>query len=242
MLRALRFSRRVGSWLSLAGAVLLLASPVGCGGDDGDDNDNDGENRSRPVAGTFVGKVQGTEAFVAVVAAPPAKGEDRREVTALVCDAKQVCGWFAGSTTGNRFVAKPADGEGQAAGNLSGKAATGSVKLPDGDTVRYNATEATASAGLYDLTVSAAGKLRGASATGVALRGDVTLPPPGSGKLKLADGSRLKFKVTRNSAAETARLRAGQVRLIVLPDGQLRGAGQSRGGDATAFSIRSAKG
>jgi hypothetical protein len=239
MLRTFGMSR-VGSWVSFAGVVLVLASFAGCGGDDGDDSD--GENQPRPVAGTFVGKVSSSQAFVAVVAAPPAKGKDRRDVTAFVCDAERACGWFRGSASGNRFVAKHAGGDGRATGRLSGKAATGSVKLPDGDTLRYRAAQATAASGVYELTVSKAGKLQGASATGVALKGELRLPPAGSGKIKLADGTRLNFRVTGNRAGDTARLQPGQVRLIVLPNGQVRGAGTSRGGGGTDFFIRSAKG
>jgi hypothetical protein len=219
-------SKRLGFCLSLL-AVLALA---GCGGDDDDgDNDNDRAKPPPAAAGTFVGKLSDSDAFVAVVAAPPAKGEKEREVTAFVCDGERLCTWYSGSTSGNRFVAESSEGE--ARGTLSRKAATGTVELTDGETARYNAGEAAAASGLYDLTVSAAGKLRGASAAGVALKGEVALPPPGSGAIRLADGTRLKFDVTKNTAGDAADLRAGQVRLIVLPDGQLRGAGMSRDGD-----------
>jgi hypothetical protein len=228
-------SNRVGFWASLV--AVLLASLVGCGGDDDGNNDSDREERREPVAGTFVGKLEASEAFVAVVAAPPPKGQDERDVTVFVCDAKRVCEWFSGSAAGDRFTA-PSDGDGEAKGTLSGKTATGSVELPDDETVRYKVGAAAATAGLYDLTVSAAGKLRGASAAGVALKGESTLPPPGSGNLKLADGTRLKFEVTKNTAGDATQLRPGQVRLIVLPDGQLRGAGKSRRGGSDFF-IRS---
>lgn len=225
-------SSRVGFCLSLL-AVLAL---VGCGDDDDGDNENDREKPPPAAAGTFVGKLGESGAFVAVVAAPPAKGEKQREVTAFVCDGRRVCAWFSGSTSGNRFVAESGDGETR--GTLSDKAATGSVELSDGETLRYKVGEAAAASGLYDLTMSEAGKLSGASAAGVALKGDVELPPPGSGKLRLADGTRLNFDVTKNTAGDASRLGDGQVRLIVLPDGQLRGAGKSRDGDSD-FLIRS---
>jgi hypothetical protein len=225
----------------LAAGVLLLGAPVGCGDDDdGNDNNNNNDRRSAPVAGTFVGKLSGSGAFVAVVAAPPAKGEDRREVSTFVCDAEQVCTWFSGAAEGNDFVAKSEDGETQAKVTLTRKAASGSVELPGGETARYNAREATATAGLYDLTVSPRGKVTGASAAGVGLTGGLTLPPPGSGRLKLADRTRLKFEVTRNTANDSASLRPGQVRLIVLPDGQVRGIGKSRGDGGSEFLVRSA--
>jgi hypothetical protein len=231
-------SSRVGSWVPWAAVTLLLALPVGCGGDD-DGNDNNSEQRSKPVAGTFVGEVQGGDALVAVFAAPLAKGQERREVSTFVCDAKR-CAFSSGSASGNDFAVRSGDGEAQTKVELSGKAASGTVQLPDGKSARYEAGEATATAGLYDLTVSARGKVSGASAAGVGLTGEVKLPPPGSGRLKLADRTRLKFEVTKNTAGDAASLRAGQLRLIVLPDGQVRGAGKTRGGAGSSnFFVRS---
>jgi hypothetical protein len=220
-------------------ALLLLTALAGCGGDDdnGNDNNNDGERQARPVAGTFVGKLQGSEEFVAVVAAPPPKGQDRREVSAFVCDAERICAWFAGAASGNDVVAKSADGEARV--ELTGKGATGSVDLPEGDEGRYTAREATATAGLYDLTVSRRGKVSGASAAGVGLTGSLTLPPPGNGRIKLADGTRLRFEVTEGTGGDSAQLQPGQLRLIVLPGGELRGAGKSRGEDGADFFVRS---
>jgi hypothetical protein len=220
---------------ALAAGVLLLAAPVGCGDDD-DGNDNNNERRSAPVAGTFVGKLSGSGEFVAVVAAPPAKGQDRRGVTAFVCDAEQVCEWFSGSAESNELVAKSEDGKAQAKVTLTRKAASGSVELQDGKTGRYKAGEATATAGLYDLTVSEGGKITGASAAGVGLTGRVTLPPPGTGRLKLADGTRIRLEATANRSGETG-LRPGQLRVIVLPEGELRGAGKSRGQGGTEFFV-----
>jgi hypothetical protein len=220
---------------ALAAGVLLLAAPVGCGDDD-DGNDNNNKRQTTPVAGTFVGKLGGSGEFVAVVAAPPAKGQDRRGVTAFVCDAEQVCAWFSGSAEGNDFVAKSEDGKAQAKVTLTRKAASGSVELPEGNTGRYNAREATATAGLYDLTVSPKGKVTGASAAGVGLTGRVTLPPPGTGQLKLADGTRLRLQVTANRSGDPG-LEPGQLRLIVLPEGELRGAGKSRGQGGADFYV-----
>jgi hypothetical protein len=230
-------SSRVRFLLSSGAAVLLLAWPVGCGDDD---DGNDRENPPEPVSGTFVGKLQGSEPFVAVVAAPPAKGQDQRDVSALVCDGREVCSWYSGSAKGNAFVAKSADGEGQTRVRLNGKEATGSVDLPEDETGRYKASEATATAGLYDLTVSPEGKVQGASAAGVGLTGRLTLPPPGDGRIKLADGTRIRLEVTKGSDADSAGLKAGQLRMVVTTDGQARGVGIARGdGGGAAFYVRS---
>jgi hypothetical protein len=226
---------RRGFWLSLA-VLLPLTALAGCGGDD----EEEGEKKAKPVAGTFVSKVQGSDAVVSVVAAPPAKGQDKRVISVFACDAKNVCELFAGSAAGNDFTLKPAGGEGQAEGKLSAKQASGTIEPPDGETLEYKAVQATATSGVYDLTVTRDGKLRGASATGVALRGNVELPPPGTGALRLADGKRLKLQVAA-APGDAAQLRPGQVRLIVLPDRQVRGAGKGRGGGEAAFFVRSSK-
>ena len=222
-----------------ASAVLLLAALAGCGGN-GDD-DREGVREVKPLEGTFVGKAESGDAFVAVVASPVARGEERRELTLYACDAKRVCEWFSGSAAGNSFRVGAERGDGEASGELTREAATGSIELSDGKNLRYKAERATAAAGLYDLTVSSSGKLSGASATGVGLTGKSTIPKPGDGSLKLADGKRLKLDVTRSSARGSVPLRAGQVLAIVLPDHQLRGAARSRrtaGGGDSDFFIR----
>jgi hypothetical protein len=234
-------ARRLGLWAALA-MVLLTAFAAGCGDDDGDDGD-DTERTAKLVAGTYVGKASKGDAFVSVVAEPRQKGQERRAVTVYACDAETACELFSGAATGNEFTATAEGGEGKADGELRRKRATGSVEV-DGETMRYEAGRATAAAGVYNLTVSANGRIRGASAAGVALTGTSTLPEPGRGTLKLADGSRLRFQITRAST-EAPALDAGQLRLIVLPGGQLRGIGktkQSGGGDQLVFFVRSAAG
>jgi hypothetical protein len=219
-------------------AVLLLTPLAGCGGD----GDEDSERKPKPVTGTFVGKVPETEAFVSVVATPTAGGQDRREVTVFACDGRRLCEWFSGTASGNDFTAK-GDGGAEAKGKLSRKAVTGTLELPEGEPVRYKAGQATATAGLYDLTVSAGGRIRGASAAGVALKGESTAPRPGRGTLRLADRTRLRFEVTRAPTQAPIPLRAGQVRVIVLSGGELRGAGKSRqeAGGSSNFFLRSSK-
>jgi hypothetical protein len=157
------------------------------------------------------------------------------------CDGKRVCEWFSGSAAGNSFRIAAEGGDGQTSGELTRKGASGTIELSDGKTLRYEAEQATATAGLYDLEISANGKLRGASATGVGLTGKSKIPKPGDGSLKLADGKRLKLDVTRSSARGSVPLRAGQVLAIVLPDHRLRGAARSRrtsGGGHSDFFIR----
>jgi hypothetical protein len=222
-------------------AVLLLAPLAACGsGDDGDDKASE-----KAVDGTFVGKVSGTDAYVAVVAAPAARGKDRRDLTLYMSDGGRLSESFSGAAERNSFVARSEDDDAEAKGKLAGNSVSGTVKLPDGKTVDYRASRATAAAGLYDLTVSREGQLTGASATGVGLTSKSTLRAPGNGRVKFADGKRRKFEVVADSAADPVRLRGGEARLIVLPDGNLSGAGEGRpagGGDALDFFIKSAAG
>jgi hypothetical protein len=223
--------------------VVLLMPLAGCGGDD-DPADGKGEKAAKAekaVDGSFVGEVSGTNALVAVVAAP-AEGKDPRDVQVYVVDGRRLSEWFTGSMLDNSFVVESDSGDGEAKGKLSIDSVTGSIELPDGKTVRYKASRPGGAAGLYELTVSPDGELSGASAAGLGVKGEIRLGKRGTGMLRLADGERLEFEVTRGPAAELVRLRAGQVRLIVLPGGQLSGAGKSRpaaGGGDRNFFIRS---
>jgi hypothetical protein len=223
---------RHGTALALL-VLLPLAAVAGCGGDD----DEQSERNPKPVAGTYVAKVQGSQAFVSVVAEPRTKGQDKRAVSVFVCDARRLCQLFAGTAAANDFTARAAGGGGEARGKLTARSASGTIAPQGGDELRFDAPQATATSGLYDLTVSRAGKVTGASAAGVALRGNVELPPPGEGSLRLADGKRLRFTVAANQTG-SPRQRPGQLRVIVLPDRQLRGAGQGRDGGG-AFFVRS---
>jgi hypothetical protein len=234
---------RIWVWFILV--VLLLMPFAGCTGDDGPD-DEEAEKAvtaDKAIVGSFVGKVSGTKAFVAVVAGPAEGEKDSGAVQIYVSDGKRLSEWFSGPISDNSFVAKSDDGDAEARGKLSGDSVTGTVALPSGKTVRYEASPPSGAAGLYELTVSSAGELRGASAAGLGVTGEITLGKRGTGMLRLVDGKRLEFGVTRKRAGELARLRAGQVRLIVLPGGELRGAGKSRpaaDGGASNFFIGSA--
>jgi hypothetical protein len=233
-------ARRAGIWVLF---VLLLLPLTGCAGDESpDDEEAEKVEAEKAVAGSFVGEISGTKAFVAVVAAPAAGEKDARAVQVYVSDGRRLSQWFSGSILDNSFVAKSDDGETEAKGKLSGDSVTGTVELPGGKTLRYEAGPPSGAAGLYELTVSSEGELSGASAAGLGVMGEVTMRRRGEGMLRLVDGKRLEFDITRNAAGDLIGLRAGQVRLIVLASGQLRGAGKSRpsaGGDSTFF-IRSA--
>ena len=226
-------------WLTLA--VLLLMPLAGCSGDDGP-ADGEAENAAKAeeaVFGSFVGEVSGTKAFVAVVAAPAEGEKDAGTVQLYVSDGRRLSEWFSGPISDNRFVAKSDDGTSEASGKLSSDSVTGTVELPGGKAVRYEAGPPSGAAGLYELTVSSAGELSGASAAGLGVTGEITLGKQGTGMLRLVDGKRLELDVVRSPAGDLIGLRAGQLRLIVLPDGELKGAGKTRPAADGSFFIRS---
>jgi transposase len=231
--------KRTRIWVSLVVAVVAVAAAVvflllplaGWGGDDGPDagKAEQAAKTGQAFDGSFVGEVSGTEALVAVVAEPAGDNQqNRREVQIYLADGRRVSEWFVGSISGNSFTVKSDDGDAQAKGKLSSDSVTGTVELPGGKTVRYEASPPSGAAGLYDLTVSSDGDVSGASAAGLGVTGEMTLRKRGTGMLRLVDGERLEFDVTRKPAGNLLRLRAGQFRLIVLPNGQLVGAGKSR--------------
>jgi hypothetical protein len=229
-------------WIRFVAAVLVLISLVGCSGDDASDgNTETAAKPEKPVEGSFVGKASGMKAFVAVVVAPAEAGQNERAVEVYVTDGKRVSESFSGSISNNSFIAESDDGDSEAKGDLSGESLTGTVEFPDDKTVRYKATQPAGAAGLYDLTVSAKGKLSGASAGGIGVTGRIELLE-GTGVLRLADGRRLKFDVAEDAGDDGTQLQAGQVRLIVLASGEVKGAGTSEAASddgSSGFFIRS---
>jgi hypothetical protein len=227
---------RKRTWTCLSCLAVLIAAPLaGCGGEDRAAE----RGKSKPLDGTFLGKVTGSNALVAVVAAPPTGKEKRQAVTVYLSDGSKLSEWLGGAVERNSFAATSDDRDAEAKGKLNGNSVTGTVKLGDGKTMQYKASRATGAAGLYELAVSPKGKISGASATGIGLTGKTALGADGSGTLKLADGTRHKFEVTGSAGSSELEVRAGQLRVIVLGDGELRGAGRARASDDAGFFIRS---
>jgi hypothetical protein len=254
----------IGVWLMAV--VLPLTALAGCSGDDDDrsqgtnaeqavEADNavggsgDGDDRpdgkkaekaveaDNAVVGSFLGEVSGTQAFVAIVAAPAEAGKDSAAVQIYISDGRGVSEWFSGPISDGGFVAQSDDGDAETEGKLSSDSVTGTVVLPDGKTGRYEASPPSGGAGLYELTVSSDGELTGASAAGLAVKGEMTLGKRGTGMVRLVDGKRLEFALTRKRAGDLTHLRAGQVRLIVLSDGELRGVAKVRPSNGRGFEF-----
>jgi hypothetical protein len=235
--------KRTRSWIGFMSVVLLMSSLAGCTGGDGPDGEEDekAQDAGTAVFGSFVGEVLGTEAFVAVVAAPAEGETGPGAVQVYLSDGTGLSEWFSGPISDSSFVATSDDGDAEMQGELTADSVTGTVELPDGQTVRYQATPPSGAAGLYELTVSSVGELSGVSAAGLGVTGQIALVEQGTGMLRLVDGKSLEFSVTPTLAGDVTHVSAGQVRLIVLSDGELRGVakGQPSNGGGSDFFIRS---
>jgi hypothetical protein len=249
--RAKRIANRIPIWAWAVAAFVVVAAaviPLIALSGGGENNDRAGQGAAnptrteRPIEGSYVGKVSGGTAFIAVVVGPPEGEQDRRQVRVYIADGESVSESFSGSTSDNSFVAKAADGAAEVEGELRRASVKGSVQLEEGESVRYKGAHPGGAAGLYDLKLTPAGKLRGVSAAGLAVKGQISVDGSPAGFLKLADGTRLDFEITSPSADEDVVIGAGRVRLIVLPSGDMAGSAQIRPvtGDESDFFIRSA--
>jgi hypothetical protein len=239
-----RMTKRTGIWAWFVVVVLLITPLVGCSGDGGSNGDraetSDTGKDDEPIDGSFVGQVSGTKAFIAIVAAPAQGNEDTRRVQVFISDGRRLSESFSGTIRDNSFVAESADGDAEARGDLGEDSVTGTVELPDGKKVSYKPSRPGGASGFYDLAISAKGKLSGVSAAGLGVAGRIELVTR-TGVLRLADGRRVRLDVDEDPAADL-RLRAGQVRLIILPGGEVAGAGKSplaSEGGSSVFFIRS---
>lgn len=112
-----------------------MVALAGCG--DSDDDSAEPE----PVSGTFVGRLAGTDAYVAVVAG-------KENVVAYVCDgAERVGEAFVGRRSGDTFAGR--QGGARINVELSNAGARGQVTLPGAKSGRFSATKAKGEAGFY---------------------------------------------------------------------------------------------
>ena len=119
--------RRVAAVVALVGGLGLVA----CGG-----------GSSAPKAGSYVGKVAGTDAYIALVT----KGG---KVAGYVCDGAKVSVWLpAASVSGHAATLANRRGARAGTARWSGSAASGTVSI-DGVAHAFSATLATGDAGLY---------------------------------------------------------------------------------------------
>ncbi|MGH2587288.1 MAG: hypothetical protein ACRDJE_20425 [Dehalococcoidia bacterium] len=130
----------------LAGSLLLAA----CGDDDR--NNETAQEEASPtrtregdqgVVGSWVGKVADSDAFVGVTVF------ESRKVMAYVCDGQTVSQWFLTDDAGkDSFEASNANGA-ELDAKLSKEKATGTVTLPGGQELTFDAPRAALDGGLY---------------------------------------------------------------------------------------------
>jgi hypothetical protein len=219
--------------------ALSLLLVAGCfGGGPQADSTQEEEESAPPVMGTFVGKASDEDALVAIVAASPDEAEGQeRDVRAYLCDGKRVSEWFTGKADGNELNLL-SEGGARLEGNLSPEVSTGTITLKDDRTLTYTADLATGIAGLYNVTVSNEGRVRGTSETGGLLEGQIGEEPLEepeekegayliTGTITSPDGQTLDWGVLSASGPTE-----NEYRYVVLEDGQIRGARKGRSTDS----------
>ena len=134
--------RRVRDGLRLGVlAVIVLAGLAGCGAQPGDE---------RPLAGNFVGEVEGTNALISVVV-----GKDF--ALAYVCDSEEIAQGFGGRIDGPTLALDALEGTGHAELRVARAAASGTVTV-GGVPRRFTARTAPVTAGYFSANGSIDGR------------------------------------------------------------------------------------
>ncbi len=231
--------RMRSSFLALA-PVLAICLLAGCAGGGGGSQEEDAQKESAEelVAGSFVGEISDVEgdvpnaadvaqphdAFVSVVAAEPEQEADTQEVRAYLCSGASINEWFWGSANGNELDLT-SEGGARLEGEITPDAATGTITLPDGNSVPFEAALASGVAGLYTVSVLPDGRVIGSSEGGDRMEGQVVEEEDNSVLTATAtapDGQTLDFQ------AVTQSIEPDDYRLVVLPDGRVKG-GKTKG-------------
>ncbi len=209
-------------------ACLAAGILAACGG-----SQDDARPEAAPadlIGGNYVGRVAEVDALVAVVA-------DGERVRAYLCDGpeRQIAEYAEGSADGAR-AELTSEGGAEFAIDLSEETATGTVTLPDGRELPFDAPAADGVAGLYELTFNPDGSFGGGSATGAAVAARVTdqeeLGPNRirytvEGTVVAPDGSTESF--ARYIEGDKAITSTIALREIVHTDGESRGRGKGEG-------------
>jgi hypothetical protein len=139
---------------ALAALLLSTGMVAACGGDDDDAADS-----AAAPEGSFVGAVEGSDAYVAVVS----NGEE--VVAGYLCDGRKVSTWIDRVPVEDG-EAELVDRQGQRIGEvtLDSDSASGEIDV-DGETLAFSAERAEGEAGLYREAIGTLGK-PGSSETG----------------------------------------------------------------------------
>jgi hypothetical protein len=130
------------------GLVVATAALAGCGGDD-DEAERPAQPAAKTVAGSWAGKVAGTDAFIAVVS--------RADGTTLayVCDNQKIAKLLRGPQRAGSFALSRSGTKIE--GDLADDAARGTVTL-NGNAHSFTAARSTGDAGLYWATTRRSGQ------------------------------------------------------------------------------------
>jgi hypothetical protein len=120
-------------WVVLLCVALLVA---GCGGDD----DGGGAPEGAAV-GSFVGLLEGTDAYIAIVS-------DGEQLAGYVCDSKNISIWFKGGVGGTSAELKARTEQDLGEVDFFGDTADGELEI-DGERHSFSAEIAVGEAGLY---------------------------------------------------------------------------------------------
>jgi hypothetical protein len=205
---ARRFTRRlaaIGVGLAVVATVNVLPRPAAGA-------------VAKPVNGSFVGKLAGTNVLIAVVADPLQAGTVARSVRVYFCDDKQTFEWFVGDVKGNAVSLTSTAKDATVKLTLHAASVTGRVTLPRLGSRTVKAVAAKGVAGLYTGQVTQDGAVAGRSATGARIEGKVTGPSTVSGNLIPVTGQPVPFTFAAIDPVPVS------FRLIVHPSGEVRGA------------------
>ena len=118
--------------------LALLMAAAGCGGDD------DGGGGGTPegaAVGSFVGLLEGTDAYIAIVS-------DGEQLAGYVCDSKNISIWFRGDVGGTSADLKARTEQDLGEVDFLGDTADGEIEV-DGERHSFSAELAVGDAGLY---------------------------------------------------------------------------------------------
>jgi hypothetical protein len=128
-------------------ATLIVALLLGACGDDGNDEATASTRRGpHGIEGSFFGKVEQTDAFIALATL----GNEGNTAMVYVCDSQGISQWFQGPV-GKDALDLTAPNGARLQAKLSLTEATGSVTLADGRSLEFKAVpyEANSGAGLF---------------------------------------------------------------------------------------------
>jgi hypothetical protein len=132
--------RMLRRWICASLGVAMVATLVGGCGSSNDDDAASVQSTER----TFVGAVESSDAFIAVVV-------DDTQVLAYLCDSDKLWDYLTGSRNGDTLAAEDVLGEVVLTATLTGDSVGGAVTLPDGGSHDFTATLATGDAGAFGL-------------------------------------------------------------------------------------------